>query len=178
MMIGTLLVATTPAHAKWAVPGLRTSYGSVWTLGANDAAGFSFDAYLRWPGFLRYPAWKKKQHRIYLEPVVGYSYQDPDNATHLFAAGLDLAYDMGTSGLLALGVGVRGLVGRDTTGVTGGIRSVFALDIFFGILRIETGHQTLWPDGTAQHGITFMVGIGVDRLLALIFVGRVLGIVR
>ena len=150
------------------MPGFRTAFGSSWMLDSQTPqAGFNFEALMRvafiFPG-------KTRGKGFMVEPVVGYLYQNPENETHLFAGGVDLAYSV--SPFFGVSLGTRGVVGSDTYGVAGGIRNSLAFDLIIGVLRAEATHQVLWHKTGSAHTIGFMVGFDPIRTIALIFASK------
>ena len=161
----TLLAATCisalPADAKTRVlPGFRTAFGSSWPIESKGEAGFSFEALLR-VGVVF--GQKRRIKGFIIDPVLGYNYQHPGYKTHLFVLGTDLGYSFGP--MLAIVAGARGVVGSTPEVFAGGLRSVLAADVLFGILRAEATHQMLWQDGEMRQTVGFMVGFDVLRAL-------------
>jgi hypothetical protein len=147
-------------------PGLRTGFGSTWGVGGKDGSGFTFDLHAR----VTIGKSIFRGQGLNIEPLLGYTHIAMEQPIDLFLAGLSIDYGFG-GGLVNVGLGSYYQVGTAGDDFAHGVRNVLSLEFFFKILRFETGHHALWQEGNANHGMNFMVGLDVLRIMS--FVGLV-----
>lgn len=148
----------------------------------EGAPGFAFEALLR--------VGEYHMDLALIDPVIGYSCQElktsdstplqradglneaqqttiNSSETHLFVMGADLGYPLGDNSFESasfLVLGARSVMGSSAEGFTGGLRSVFALDMILRAIRLEVAHQALWRDGEMSQSVSFMIGFDVPRI--------------
>lgn len=99
---------------------------------------------------------------VFLNPELGYSYQD--SGQHLSAVGAHTGFG---PPFIYGSYSVRFLAGRQSDQTALGLRHGIGVHAIYDVLSLEVNHQPLWVAGAAQRDVVLWVGLNLLQILNL-----------